>query len=98
MAEAQIDVKERKVSFIDMGVSTLRSKRPCTLGCKAYFELEILDQHIESPQYGFVTAEFERVLGVSDNGVGDDSASWAVDGYRKLKFRDGDEAYSCVWK
>ena len=77
--------------------STLRSTRSCPLGSKGYYEVEILGLDSE-PQYGFATAGFERVRGASNDGVGDNEHSWAVDGARQLKWHNGKERYECTWK
>jgi len=51
-----------------------------------------------SPQYSFASAAFNRVPAVSDEGVGDDTESWAVDGARKYKCHAGTAEYECEWK
>jgi hypothetical protein len=77
--------------------STLRSTHSCTPGFKGYYEVEILGLEMK-PQYGFATAAFERMRGATDDGVGDDAHSWAVDGARQLKWHNGTEAWECIWQ
>jgi hypothetical protein len=77
--------------------STLRSTHSCPLGRKGYYEVEILG--LDSAQkYGFATTTFERVCGFSNDGVGDDQHSWAVDGARQLKWHNGEDPCECAWK
>ena len=77
---------------------TVRSREWCPLGRKAYYEIEIV-QGGDQYQYGFASAAFQRVLWHSDDGVGDDGASWAVDGARQLIWHEGREpGYPCKWK
>ena len=92
----QIKVSERTVAFAHSFV-TVRSAQRCPLGAKGYYELEILDRDDLNPQYGFASPAFERVLGASEEGVGDDEHSWAVDGARQCKWHNGNEAYPCTW-
>jgi len=52
-----------------------------------------------SPQFGFASAAFERSRGKAADGVGDDEASWAVDGCRQSLWHGGSqEQYPCEWK
>ena len=91
-----IKVAERTVACAHSFV-TVRSAQRCPLGAKGYYELEILDRDDLNPQYGFASPAFERVLGASEEGVGDDEHSWAVDGARQCKWHNGNEAYPCTW-
>ena len=78
---------------------TVHSSQQCPLGSKGYYELEILDLgDDECPQYGFAAPAFERILGSSSDGVGDDDKSWAVDGTRQLKWHNGTKTYPCTWQ
>ena len=92
----QIKVAERTVAFVDF--VTVRSSQHCPLGGKGYYELEILERDDEYPQYGFAAPAFERMLGSSSDGVGDDDKSWAVDGTRQLKWHNGTKTYPCTWQ
>jgi hypothetical protein len=69
---------------------SLRSTQSCPQGGKGYYEVEILGLD-SAPQYDFATAAFERVRGVSDDGVGE-FAPMVVDGARQLKLHNGTEA------
>jgi hypothetical protein len=93
----QIKVTERTVAFVHSFV-TVRSALRCPLGSRGYYELEILDRVGKYPQYGFAAPAFERMLGSSSDGVGDDDKSWAVDGTRQLKWHNGEETYPCTWQ
>jgi hypothetical protein len=106
----QIKVTERTVAFVHSFV-TVRSALRCPLGSRGYYELEILDRVGKYPQYGFAAPAFERMLGSSSDGVGDDDKSWAVDGARQLKWHNalawhplghmlcsGKETYPCTWQ
>jgi hypothetical protein len=93
----QHDDTERTVAF--QAFSTFRSRQRCPLGGKGYYELTIIVNDGQCPQYGFVSAAFQHVQGISKKGVGDDDVSWAVDGDRKLKFHKGKTTkYRCEWK
>ena len=97
-ATAQITVAERTVAFKG-SVVTVRSMQRCPRGGKGYYEIEILDHHTKFTQYGFAATVFERVLGKSNQGVGDDAHSWSVDGARQRKWHNGEDAlYQCSWK
>ena len=63
---------------------------PCArgVGSKGYYEI-LLIKSITYPQWGFASACFARYCGFSDQGVGDDEHSWAIDGHRKLKCHNG---------
>jgi hypothetical protein len=73
----QVDVKERTVA-LSGSFETVRSAQRFPLGGEGYYEIEILERDSIYPQYGFVAAAFARVLGASDEKVGDDRHSWAV--------------------
>ena len=112
---------ERTVSFVVTAVGTLwtfgtlvtvLSTQRCPLGGKGYYELEILDRDDKCPQYGFAAvfkkgsrSTFERVRGSSNEGVGNDAHSWAVDGERQLKWHNrkfqgffDEKTYPCTWQ
>ena len=90
-------MSERTVAFGHSFV-TVRSAQRCPLGGKGFYELEILESDDKCPQYGFAAPAFERMLGSSSDGVGDDDKSWAVDGTRQLKWHNGKETYPCTWQ
>ena len=49
--------------------------------------------------FGFASAAFTRVPGASDDGVGGDDMSWAVDGTGKCTWHSrAEEPYTCEWK
>jgi len=76
---------------------TMFSKFTCPLGCKAYYELEVLkfDTH---PQYGFTTENFKRHMGFTHLGVGEDNQSWSFDGANKCKRHQVSEKVDIEWK
>ena len=100
--DAQVSAADGVVAFHLF--SAVRSKHRCPKGGKGYYELEILslDECLtECLQFGFASAAFERVPGATGDGVGDDRASWAVDGVRKLKWHKGrtqTQAFECTWQ
>jgi hypothetical protein len=53
-----------------------------------YYEVEILRAG-SGTQFGFCSPEWPARRGESDEGVGDDGLSWAVDGDRILKWHEG---------
>jgi hypothetical protein len=67
---------------------TMRSRQQCPVGSKGYYEI-LLIKSITYPQWGFASACFARYCGFSDQGVGDDEHSWAIDGHRKLQCHNG---------
>ena len=93
--DAQVSAADGVVVF--HSGSTVRSKYRCPKGGKGYYELEILEVD-RAPQFGFASAAFERVPGATNNGVGDDRASWAVDGVRKIKWHAETQAFECTWQ
>ena len=93
--DAQMSAADGEVAFDSF--STVRSKYRCPKGGKGYYELEILEVD-EYPQFGFASAAFERVPGYTNDGVGDDRASWAVDGVRKAKLHAETQAFECTWQ
>ena len=92
----QVDVDARTVSFTG-SFATVRSAQRCPLGGKGYYEIEILEI-LQYPQYGFAAPNFLHVLGASNNGVGDDAHSWAVDGARQRRWHHAGEPYECTWQ
>jgi hypothetical protein len=76
----KVNVQARTVAFAD-NFTTLRSAQRCPLGGKGYYEIEIL-KNGSYPLYrfGFAAAAFARVLGPSNDKVGDVGHSWAVSG------------------
>jgi len=83
-----LNMSKRTITFQE--VSTFRSRQPCRLGDMGYYELQILEKQRIS-QYGFASRAFKRVvgfvgrdkLGFASNdqwGVGNNAASWAIDG------------------
>ncbi len=54
-------------------------------GC-FYFEIHILRVHVS--QFGFCTAGFEARDEPRGQGVGNEYMTWAVDGYRRQKWRN----------
>jgi solute carrier family 25 (adenine nucleotide translocator) protein 4/5/6/31 len=92
----QVDVEAQTVAFTG-SFATVRSAQRCPLGGKGYYELEILEIDA-APQYGFAAPTFLRVPGASNNGVGDDAHSWAVDGARQRKWHHAGEPYECTWQ
>ncbi len=95
----QVDVKGRTVAFAGEH-ATVRSVQRCPLGGKGYYEIEILECDLSYPQYGFAAAAFARALGASNEKVGDDGHSWAVDGENKRTVHKGKRGeYECdKWK
>ena len=78
--------------------STVRAKHLCPPGAKGYYELEIVEVD-SAPQFGFASAAFERDRGKTGTSVGDDEASWAVDGRRQsLWHGNSQQKYPCEWK
>jgi hypothetical protein len=67
---------------------------------KGYYEIEILERDSMYPQYGFAAAAFAHVFGASDEEVGDDGHSWAVDGEtQRTKHKGESGEYECdQWK
>ena len=62
---------------------------------KAFYEIT-LHEVGQDPQFGWIAPKhFENT---NTEGVGDDAASWGVDGVRKLKFHDSRESgYRVKW-
>ena len=53
----------------------------------------------ESPQVGWVTAEFNNIdQAIEGNGVGDCAHSWGADGARMIKWHDGEAPWSVEWR
>ena len=79
--------------------STLRSAYSCPPGGKAYFEVEIIEiEEFSRHRYGFATAAFERVPGVTEKGLGDDNQSWEVNGKAQIAMHDRQEKpYESTW-
>jgi hypothetical protein len=59
------------------------------MGRKGYYEIEILETDTFSPRYGFVSSAFTCVWGSSEDKVGDDEHSWAVDGENQKAWYQG---------
>ena len=97
-----LNLEERTADFHSF--STVRSCRSCSQGQSAYYEIEILDDELENPQFGFCSPGFESAQTYTGIGVGDDQNSWGVDGMRSRKWRTGAdgqdivEKYMCRWK
>jgi len=95
----KLDADSRTISFEDF--CTVRSRQQCPADSKAYYELVLLAElgKYSCLQCGFACAAFTSQLGYSEEGVGDDAVSWAVDGARQIKWNAGEqEAYGCQWK
>ena len=68
------------------------------IGSKGYYEISLI-REITSPKWGFASERFARHCGFSDEGVGDDEHSWAVDGENhRARHKEEDKPYRCVWK
>jgi len=100
---AKLDANNSTIS--SKAFCTVRSRQQCPLGSKAYYELVILSKlHYLRPKFGFASAAFISQFGPSTHdcpltGVGDDAASWAVDGICRVKWNAGkQQAYECQWK
>ena len=96
--DAQLSEADGVVLFSSF--SAVRSKYRCPKGAKGYYELEIVEV-TSYPQFGFASAAFKSMLGATSDGVGNNSASWAVDGVRKLKWHKGrtqTQAFECTWQ
>ena len=63
---------------------------------KTFYEVT-LHEVGQDPQFGWIAPKhFENT---ETEGVGDDAASWGVDGVRKLKFHDSNESiYRMKWR
>ena len=85
--DALVNVRANEVDFRS-GFCTVRSRGVCRAGARCYFEVTILRQD-DSPQFGFAAESFQRVRGSSNDGVGDDTCSWGVDGVRNLLWHNG---------
>ena len=94
--EALVDVRTHEVDFRG-GFCTVRSRGACRAGARCYFEITIVRQDL-CPQFGFVAESFERVRGSSNDGVGDDTCSWGVDGVRNLLWHNGRVSKYISWE
>ena len=94
--EALVDVRTHEVDFRG-GFCTVRSRGACRAGARCYFEITIVRQDL-CPQFGFVAESFERVRGSSNDGVGDDTCSWGVDGVRNLLWHNGPVSKYISWE
>lgn len=87
----KVKVAQRTLSFADdeqASFTTMRSKQQCPIGSKGYYEISLI-REITSPKWGFASERFARHCGFSDEGVGDDEHSWAIDGHSRLRCHDG---------
>ena len=87
----KVKVAQRTLSFADdeqASFTTMRSKQQCPIGSKGYYEISLI-REITSPKWGFASERFARHCGFSDEGVGDDEHSWAIDGHSGLRCHDG---------
>jgi len=94
--EALVNVRTHEVDFRG-GFCTMRSRGACQAGARCYFEITIVRQD-DCPQFGFAAESFESVRGPSNDGVGDDTCSWGVDGVRNLLWHNGQVSTSISWK
>jgi len=94
------DVTVKEAGFVVFRrFSTVRAPCFCPVGSKAYFEVEVLHDSIQYPQWGFATRDFEPTDTYTGNGVGDDSESWGFDGSRrKVWYKGKDIKYSGLWR
>jgi ankyrin repeat protein len=78
--------------------STASASLFCPSGQKGYYELQVQNLSDESVvQFGFCSEDFRPLLGITSQGVGDDSCSWAVDGVRRVKWYEGPESFGSKW-
>jgi len=62
-----------------------------------YYELEILEDEGET-QFGFALKDgIEQTNIYSSSGVGDNSLSWGLDGFRSVKWHSGGEVWGGKW-
>ena len=84
-----------------LGLSKRLARQCCPLGGRTYYEIEILDiSDFSRHRYGLASVAFERVMGASATGLGDDAASWMVNGMASVAIHNGEEKpYACdKWK
>ena len=54
--------------------------------------------YVSSPQFGWaLNVGFDPIVGYTNNGVGDDKASWGFDGERVRAWHGGDKPYGKAW-
>jgi len=69
--------------FLYNTFSTVRPKCKCPLGRKGYYEVELLSANSYDQRWGLAA---EHVAIGNGQGVGDDVASWGVDGFEQQKW------------
>ena len=77
--EAYVGLRGRTVGF--RGFCSVRAGAVCRAGRAAYMEVTVAVL-CDAPQFGFCGPEWQRSDGRAAAGVGDDAASWGVDGAR----------------
>ena len=77
--EAYVGARGRTVGF--RGFCSVRAGAVCRAGRAAYMEVTV-EVLCDAPQFGFCGPEWRRITGRAAAGVGDDAASWGVDGAR----------------
>ena len=65
----------------------------CPRGARAYYELELREVGYYVPQFGVATRGFPRGEDSAGIGVGDNAASWGVDGGNKARWHNGGEEW-----
>jgi hypothetical protein len=78
--------------------STVLARCFCPLGCKGYYELEVLDEGLFDPCWGFCSGDWAR--GEShDVGTDLEGLSWGIDGDGALKkHKGGSEPFGVRWR
>lgn len=91
------DVKKRTVTFNSF--STFGAPGKFAASGVLYYEVEIIKSFNGTPQFGFASKDgIQETKEMTDVGVGDNEKSWAVDGFRRLKWNGDSKTWKCSWK
>ena len=87
--EVTIKAEAQACVVLFRGFATVRTRNlMCPSGSAAYYELHVVREDLCS-QWGFCSEVFQQVDAFSSDGVGDDRASWGIDGDCLLKWHNG---------